>query len=168
MRDPSAVAREGELFRRLLEALDREEIMVPDEETRVLVEGLPDNSGDPGCGRDPDSTRAARRTLARILAGSGKDRTTASGLPGPGWLAYDEEDCCREVLDLLLQESPESLVFDDLVVALCGDFENKQEKNALTEAIHALVTRGLVRQDDEELAPTPAARQMADLGFAIG
>ena len=85
-----------------------------------------------------------------------------------GWLPYDEEDCCREVLDLLLKESPESLVFDDLVVALCGDFENEQEKNALTEAIHSLVSHGLVRQDGEELAPTPAARQMADLGFAIG
>ncbi|MBS1891053.1 MAG: hypothetical protein JST59_07160, partial [Actinobacteria bacterium] len=88
--------------------------------------------------------------------------------PGPRWISGDDEDCRREVLALLLDESPHRLEFDDLAVALAGDPEQLSERNALKDAVTILAGEGLVNRDGGTLAPSRAARQMAELGFSIG
>jgi hypothetical protein len=72
------------------------------------------------------------------------DRSVRS--PGPRWLPGDQDDCRREVLDLLLSEAPNCLAFPDVAVALAGDPENRQEANALRDAITVLVGAGLARR----------------------
>ncbi len=163
--DPGAAAREGEVFRRLLEALDREEIAVPDEEMKARFERLAESYDTNENVEDIVNARDALRLLLGILDGS-REEGEGVGSPEPGWL--DDEDCRRTVLTLLLSESPHCLEFDDLVVVLAGDPESLPERNALKDAVTGLRDAGLVRRQRGALAPTRSARQMAELGFAIG
>jgi hypothetical protein len=165
--DPGAAAREGEVFRRLLEALDREEIVVPDEEMRARFERLAESYDTNENVEDIVNARDALRLLLGILDGS---REEGEGVKSPGsrWIDGDDEDCRREVLSLLLSESPHCLEFDDLAVVLAGDPESLPERNALKDAVTVLRDAGLVRRQRGALAPTRSARQMAELGFAIG
>jgi hypothetical protein len=165
--DPAATAGEGEVFRRLLEALDREEISVPDEEMRARIERLSESYDRTVDVEEIMATRDAHKLLLGVLDGS---REEGEGVRSPGsrWLDGDDEDCRREVLSFLLSESPHCLEFDDLVVALAGDPESLPERNALKDAVTVLSDAGLVRRQRGALAPTRAARQMAELGFAIG
>jgi hypothetical protein len=166
VRDPIATAREGLIFRRLLEALFDEEITVPDEEMRERFERLSESYDRMEEAQEVITTNAAHRSLLGVLDGSGGEE--AGGSPGPGWIPGDDADCRREVLDLLLAEAPECLDFDDVAVALAGDSENQDERSALRDAVQALVAAGLARRQGGALAPTRSARQMADLGFSIG
>ncbi len=108
--DPGAAAREGEVFRRLLEALDREEIVVPDEEMRTRFERLAESYETNENVEDIVNARDALRLLLGILDGS---REEGEGVRSPGsrWLDGDDEDCRREILSLLLSESPHCLEF---------------------------------------------------------
>jgi hypothetical protein len=174
LRDPTVTASAGEVYRRLLEALDAGEIRVPDEEMRALL------------GREFDlyrkaekvdevmSRRGAHLAILSVLdcpAAERQDDDEADRSmpsPGPRWLPGDADDCRREVLDLLLSEAPNCLAFSDIAVALAGDPENVRETNALRDAITVLVGAGLARRQGGVLAPTRPARRMADLGFSIG
>lgn len=165
VRDPIATAREGLIFRRLLEALFDEQITVPDEEMRERFERLSESYDRMEEAQEVITTNAAHRSLLGVLDGSGDEET--GGSPGPGWIPGDDDDCRREVLDLLLQEAPECLDFDDVAVALAGDSENQAERSTLRDAVQALVAAGLARRQGGALAPTRSARQMADLGFSV-
>lgn len=165
--DPGAAACEGEVFRRLLEALDREEIAVPDEEMRTLFERLPESQDREEKVEEIVNARDAISLLLGILDGSRLEGEGARE-PGPRWVHGDDADRRREVLDLLLSESPHCLEFDDLAVALAGDPESVAERNALKDAVTILRGAGLVAGRRGMLAPTRAARQMAELGFAAG
>lgn len=177
LRDPAFTAREGEVFRRLLEALDSEEIQIPDEEMRARVRRLSDSYDDMENAAEVISTHEAHHALLRVLDGSveeeGEDgredeKDDAPSSPGPGWLPGNEADCQREVLDLLLKEAPDRLVFDDLVVALASHPASWEEKDTLEVATRSLVRSGLIRVEGDLFAPTRAARRMAGLGFSIG
>ena len=163
--DPGAAAREGEVFRRVLEALDREEVAVPDEEMRARFERLAESYDTNENVENIVNARDALRLLLGILDGS-REEGEGVGSSEPGWL--DDEDCRRTVLTLLLSESPNRLEFDDVAVALAGDSENLTERNALKDAITILHGAGLVSRRCGALAPTRPARQMAELGFAVG
>jgi hypothetical protein len=180
LRDPAFTAREGEVFRRLLEALDSEEIQIPDREMRERIGRLSDSFDEIENAEEVIAGHEARHALLRVLDGSvgvdeekdgedaddGDDESPRS--PGPGWLPGDEADCQREVLDLLLKEAPDRLVFEDLVVALAGHPASWEERDTLELATRSLALSGLIRVEGEEFAPTRAARQMAGLGFSIG
>ncbi len=166
VRDPVATAREGLIFRRLLEALFDGQITVPDEEMRERFERLSESYDRMEEAEEVMTNHAAHRALLGVLDGSGDEET--GGSPGPGWIPGDDDDCRREVLDLLLQEAPDCLEFDDVAVALAGDSEDQAERNTLREAVQALVAAGLARRQGGALAPTRSARQMAELGFSIG
>jgi len=172
LRDPAVTASAGEVYRRLLEALDAEEIEVPDVEMRALL------------GREFDLYRKAEEAdeimarggahlaLLGVLDGAVEEEAEeldeAERAPGPGWFPGDQDDCQRGVLDLLLSEAPNPLAFSDIAVVLAGDPEDAQEANALRDAITVLVGAGLARRQGGVLAPTRPARQMAELGFSIG
>ena len=163
--DPVATAVEGEVFRRLLEALDSEEIQVPDEEMRECISGLSSSYYKMENAEEIITTHDANELLLGILDGS-REEGEGVASPKPGWL--DDEDCRRTVLTLLLSESPNRLEFDDVAVALAGDPEDRAERNALKDAIAILHGAGLVSRRGGTLAPTRPARQMAELGFSIG
>ncbi len=165
--DPAAVAVEGEVFRRLLEALDAEEIQVPDEEIRERIGRLAASYDRMENAEEIITAHDAHDLLLGVLDGS---REEGEGVRSPGsrWLDGDDEDCRREILSLLLSESPHCLEFDDLAVVLAGDPESLPERNVLKDAVTVLRDAGLVRRQRGALAPTRSARQMAELGFAIG
>jgi hypothetical protein len=175
LREPAVTASAGEVYRRLLEALDAEEIQVPDEEMRTLLVREFDLCRKAEEVDEVVSRHGAHLALLGVLEGAtgegeeeGKEQDEAERTPGPGWLLGDEDDCQREVLDLLLSEAPNPLAFSDVAVVLTGDPENVQETNALRDAITVLVGAGLARRQGGVLAPTRPARQMAELGFSIG
>jgi hypothetical protein len=182
LREPIVTAREGEVFRRLLEALDEEQIALPDEEMRKRIDRLSE-SYDEMEDHDEIATRhAAHEALLGVLAGgrpSGEEvvadddpveEEEGSPRQGPGWDADDAYDSSRrEVLALLLDEAPDCLTLADLEVALAGHPPTWEEKDTLEIATRALVRDGLVRrQGDLLFAPTRPARRMAGLGFSIG
>lgn len=173
LRDPAFTASEGQVFRRLLEALDSGEIRIPDREMRERVGHLSDSFDEIENAEEVIAGHEARHALLRILDGSvgeqkdgGEDEAPRS--PGPGWLPGDEADCRREVLALLLAEAPDCLAFEELVVALAGHPPTWEERDTLEIATRSLVWEGLIRRQGEAFAPTRAARQMAALGFCIG
>lgn len=173
LRDPSDAAREGEVTRRMLEALDEGEITVPDEEARERIERIA-RGFDEAEEYDVVSTlHDANEALIRVLGGEEEepahdDEDMPSGNPGPAWLVDDPDDCPREVLDLLLREAPDCLAFSEVASVLAGDPDDWGEKDTLRNAITGLITSGLVRRQGGVLAPSRPARQMADLGFHIG
>jgi hypothetical protein len=164
--DPVATAREGEVFRRLVEALFDEQITVPDEEMREQMQRLSENYDQAENADEILAAHDAHQELLAVLDGS--EDAEAGGSPGPGWIPGDDADCRREVLDLLLHEAPDYMDFDEVAIALAGDSENRAERNTLREAVQALVAAGLARRQGRALAPTRSARQMAELGFSIG
>jgi hypothetical protein len=174
LRDPAATAASGEVYRRLLEALDAGEIQVPDEEMRTLLGLEFDLYTKAEKVDEVMSRRGAHLALLEVLDGVAAERQDddeadrSMRSPGPRWLPGDVEDCRREVLDLLLSEAPDCLTFSDIAVALAGDPENVRETDALRDAITVLVGAGLARRQGGVLAPTRPARRMAELGFAIG
>ncbi len=167
LRDPAVTAAEGEVFRRLLEALDDEQITVPDQEMRARIARLSESFDAMENAEKVIATHEAHLALLRVLDGS-EEEEEALPSPGPGWLPGDDADCRREILALLLEEAPACLDFDEVAVALAGDSEDRSERNTLRDAIQALVAAGLARRQGGALAPTRPARQMAELGFAIG
>jgi hypothetical protein len=175
LRDPSDTAREGEVTRRMLEALDQGEITVPDEEARERIERIA-HGFDEAEEYDVVSTlHDAHQALVRVLGGEevpvaeeGHDEDMPTGNPGPAWLVDDPDDCPREVLDLLLREAPDCLAFSEVASVLAGDPDDWAERDALRNAITGLIAGGLVRRNGGVLAPSRPARQMAGLGFHIG
>jgi hypothetical protein len=173
LHDPGVTAREGEVFRRLLEALDSEEIHIPDEEMRARIERLSDSYDDLENAEEVIATHGAHRALLRVLEGSAEEdeednEDESAGPPEPGRLPGDDADRRRKVLSLLLAEAPHPLVFDDVAVALAGDPRSVSETDDLRDALQILVQTGLARRQGGALAPTRPARQMAELGFSIG
>jgi hypothetical protein len=181
-RDPVVTAREGEVFRRLLEALDEERIVLPDEEMRKRIDRLSESHDEMEDHDEIAIRHAAHEALLGVLAGAclaseevaaGDDpegEEDGSSRQGPGWDTDDAYDSSRrEVLDLLLEEAPDCLTLADLKVALAGHPPTWEEKDTLEIATRALVRDGLVRsQGDLLFAPTRPARRMAELGFSIG
>jgi hypothetical protein len=167
LRDPIANAVEAEVFRRLLEALDTEQIQVPDEEMRERMGRLAASYDEMENVEEVMTFHDAHELLLGILDGS-REEGEGVKAPGPRWIADDDKDCRRELLDLLLSEAPHCLEFDDLAVALAGDPESLAERNALKDAVTILRGAGLVTRRRGALAPTRPARQMAELGFAVG
>ncbi|MBS1892149.1 MAG: hypothetical protein JST59_12705 [Actinobacteria bacterium] len=167
--DPAATAREGEMFRRLLEALDAEEIRVPDEELRERLALLSERYAAAENAEEINRTLAAHRSVLEVLDGSvGKEEDETLRPPGPGWLPGDDASCRREVLDLLLAEAPNCLTFPEVAAALAGDTEDAREASTLKDAIRILVRWGLARHQGGALAPTRPARLVVGLGFRIG
>jgi hypothetical protein len=166
VRDPVATAREGEVFRRLLEALADEQITIPDEEMRARMERLSESYDETENAEEVIATHYAHQALLRVLTGSGDEET--GGSPGPRWIPGDDADCRREILDLLLKEESDCLEFDEIAIALAGDSEDQSERNSLREAVQALVGAGLLCRRSGAFAATRSARQMAVLGFSIG
>jgi hypothetical protein len=164
--DPVASAREGEGFRRLLEALDEEEVSVPDGELEAHFQRLSESFDLSEDEPEIRTAHDARIMLLRVLEGSGEDQEGVPS-PGPKWLAGDQKDCRREVLDLLLSEAPNSVDFDEIALALAGDSENLGERDALRAAVTILVTAGLARREQGAFVPTRAAREMVKLGFEL-
>src|ERR1700743_3053115 len=101
--DPAGTAREGEIFRRLLEALDTEEIRVPDEELRARISRLSERYAETEEAEEINTTLDAHRVVQEVLDGSvGAEEDGSLRPPGPGWFPGDNTSCRREVLDLLL------------------------------------------------------------------
>jgi DNA-binding XRE family transcriptional regulator len=113
LRDPAFTAAEGEIFRRLMEALDYEEITVPDEEMRARIARLSESYDKMESAEEVIATHAAHHALLRVLDGT-EEVEEALRSPGPGWIAGDDADCRREVLSLLLDEAPALVDFDDV------------------------------------------------------
>jgi hypothetical protein len=167
LRDPAATAREGEVFRRLLEALDKKEIEVPDEEMRARLDRLSDNYDETEDYEEVSTNHDAHRAILRVLTRPEEqdgDEDDEMGALGSGRLGGDDADRRGEVLNLLLAEAPHCLTFPDITVALAG----LQETNGLKDAITILIGEGLARRQGGVMAPTRPARQMAELGFSIG
>jgi hypothetical protein len=174
LRDPVDTAREGEVFRRMLGALDEEEITVPDEEAKKRIERVAEGFDEAEEYEAVSTLHDAHGALIRLLGGEEEapapdaKEDIPSGNPGPAWIADDPDDCRREVLGLLLREAPDCLAFEDVVVVLAGDPDDRGERDALRNAITVLIAAGLVRRQGGVLAPSRSARQMAGLGFSVG
>ncbi len=67
--DPAALAREGTIFVRLLDALDRGEIDLPDEEARARVEALGENFDRTSDHPRITAVHDAHRALLDVLGG---------------------------------------------------------------------------------------------------
>jgi hypothetical protein len=72
--DPAALAREGAIFVRLLDALDQGEIGLPDEEARARIEALGENFDDTSGYPEITATHDAHRALLDVLGGPSSDR----------------------------------------------------------------------------------------------
>jgi hypothetical protein len=68
--DPVATAREGAIFARLLEALDRRQVSLPDEEARARIERLAMNFDRTWDHSEIATTHAAHQALLDVLGGA--------------------------------------------------------------------------------------------------
>ena len=132
--DPLATASAGEVYRRLLEDLDAEEIQAPDEEMRKLLgrefnryrkDVEADEVIAEGGGRSPSRLLSVLNSAVEEERDDDPDEELRS--PGPAWRTGVEDDCERELLTLLLSEAPDRLSSSDIATALAGDPQDAQE-----------------------------------------
>src|ERR1700743_1348240 len=69
LRDPVDTAREGEVFRRMLEALDEKEITVPDEEALKLIKAVTEGFAGAEGYEEVSTLHDAHESLIRALGG---------------------------------------------------------------------------------------------------
>jgi hypothetical protein len=74
----------------------------------------------------------------------------------------------RGLLDLLLEEFPGVLTYREALTARVDDPEDFGEADRFSNAVHGLVSSGLVTRQGELLIPSRPAREMVDLGFTFG
>jgi hypothetical protein len=74
----------------------------------------------------------------------------------------------RGLLDLLLEEFPGVLTYREALTARVDDPEDFGEADRFSNAVHGLVSSGLVTRQGELLIPSRPAREMVDLGFHFG
>jgi hypothetical protein len=82
--------------------------------------------------------------------------------------ASEYEDEQREVLDLLLDEYPGLMTYEEARIARVRDPGDWRENDGFEVAVGELARRGLIRLEGDLLVPVRPARQMADLGFSLG
>ncbi|MBS1893831.1 MAG: hypothetical protein JST59_21240, partial [Actinobacteria bacterium] len=88
VRDPAAAAVEGEVFRRLLEALDNEQIKLPDEEMREHFGRVAASYDRMENAEEIITIHDANELLLGILDGSRPEGEGVSS-PGPRWISGD-------------------------------------------------------------------------------
>jgi hypothetical protein len=74
----------------------------------------------------------------------------------------------RGLLDLLLEEFPGVLTYREALTARVDDPEDFGQADRFSNAVHGLVSSGLVTRQGELLIPSRPAREMVDLGFSVG
>jgi hypothetical protein len=74
----------------------------------------------------------------------------------------------RGLLDLLLEEFPGVLTYREALTARVDDPDDFGEADRFSNAVHGLVSSGLVTRQGELLIPSRPAREMVDLGFSFG
>jgi hypothetical protein len=81
-------------------------------------------------------------------------------------VAYEENQA--EVLDLLLDEYPAQLTYEETRLARVRDPEDWGESDAFEIAVRGLGWGGLIRRQGDLLVPVRPVRLMAAIGFALG
>ena len=74
----------------------------------------------------------------------------------------------RGLLDLLLEEFPGVLTYREALTARVDDPEDFGEADRFSNAVHGLISSGLVIRQGELLIPSSPVREMGELGFTFG
>ncbi len=168
--DPDRTRRRVATYERLIEALSRGRIELPDEEARAALQGAADGFDEAEEWEETRAIHDAQRALLAVLGG--EDRETVLPSPTPeaslgvraDWTTRDDDLAMQSaVLQRVLDAHPGRLTADELIRELAGEAAAFGDRDAIERAVRDLGGVGLLHTRDAFVTPTRAALRFQEL-----
>lgn len=167
LEDPDRTRRRVQSYERLITALLRGEIELPDEEARGWLRQAADGLDREEDWKEQKLHHDLRRALLAALDGVGGavNEATDPAPPTPEWTTANEDQRTIEsaVLRRLLAVHPAALTVEELIRELAGEEADVAARDAIERAAHDLSDAGLVHLVEEIATPTRAAFRLVEL-----
>lgn len=168
LEDPDRTRRLGATYERLIEALSRGRIELPDEEARAALQQAADGFD---AAEEWEQTRTihdAHRALLAVFEASGEEALLpgpARGAEGRAARTTGEEDLAMEsaVLQRVLDVHPARVTAAELRREIVGEAADFGDRDAVDRAARDLGGVGLLHTRDEFVTPTRAALRFQEL-----
>src|ERR1700742_2691711 len=158
--DPDRTRRRVATHERLIEALTRGTIELPDEEARAAVQGAADGCDEAEEWEETRAIHAAQRALLAVLGGDGGQTAPPALGSGTGigsltaWTTRDDDLAMQSaVLQRVLDAHPARLTADELVRELAGEAAEFGDRDAIERVARELGGVGLLHTRDEFVTP---------------
>jgi hypothetical protein len=168
--DPDRTRRRVATYERLIEALSRGKIELPDEEARAALQAAADGFDD---AEEWDETRAIHDAQRALLAVVGDDDEMAPPPPTAtvgcsstetDWTIRDDDLAMGSaVLQRVLDVHPARLTLDEMIREIAGEAAEFGDRDAIERAARDLGGVGLLHTRDEFVTPTRAALRFQEL-----
>jgi hypothetical protein len=160
LKDPERTWRRVASYERLMEALKRGTIELPDDEARAALQQAADGFDDAEEWEETNAIHGAQRALLAVF------ETTADSTEEPEvpWTTRDD-DLAMEwaVLQRVLDVHPARVTVAELLRELVGEDADFGERDAVERAVRDLDRVGLVHTREEFVTPTRAALRFQEL-----
>lgn len=168
--DPDRTRRRVATYERLIEALSRGKIGLPDEEARAALQGAAEGFDEAEEWEETRAIHDAQRALLAVL-GSGDGETAPPTLTAragsegrAAWTTRDDDLAMQSaVLQRVLDAHPARLTADELIRELAGEAADFGDRDAIERADRDLGGVGLLHTRDEFVTPTRAALRFQEL-----
>jgi len=152
--DPDLTRRRVATYERLIEALSRGKIELPDEEARAALQAAADGFDEAEEWEETRAIHDAQRALLAVLGGE----------DGAAWTTRDDDLAMQSaVLQRVLDAHPARLTTDELIRELAGEAAGFGDRDATERAARDLGGVGLVHTRDDFVTPTRAALRFQEL-----
>jgi hypothetical protein len=164
--DPERTRRRVASYERLIEALSRGKIELPDEEARCALQAAADGFDDAEEWEETRATHDAQRALLAVFEPSAeKEPGRADSAEREATWTTREDDLAMEsaVLQRVLDAPPARLTVYELVRELIGEQAEFGDQDAVERAVRDLGGVGLLHTLDGFVTPTRAALRYEEL-----
>ncbi len=169
-RDPDRRRRVA-AYERLIEALTRGKIELPDDEARVALREAADGFDEAEEWEETRAIHDAQRALLAVLGGGEEDAPPhpagPDGCPAAepaAWTVRDDDLAMESaVLQRVLDVHPARLTVDELVREIAGEAAEFGDRDAVERAARDLGGVGLLHTLDDFVTPTRAALRFQEL-----
>lgn len=169
-RDPDRRRRVA-AYERLIEALTRGRVELPDDEARVALQEAADGFDEAEEWEETRAIHDAQRALLAVLGDSDEEApapaaTTdgCSSTEAAAWTIRDDDLAMESaVLQRVLDVHPARLTVDELIREIAGEAAEFGDRDAIERAVRDLGGVGLLHACDEFVTPTRAALRFQEL-----
>lgn len=165
--DPDRTRRRVATYERLIEALTRGKIELPDEEARAALESAADGFDEAEEWEEVRAVHDAQRALLAVLGG---DEDLAPLAPTGRiegrtiWTTRDDDLAMESaVLQRVLDVHPARLTADELIREIAGEAAGFGDRDAVERSARDLGGVGLLHTRDDFVTPTRAALRFQEL-----